>query len=74
MSDYDPFNLPTPTEEERRLKYFLDSNGLWLDSNEPWLSERCLCACIAGKHLDGHQSVLPLSVYVKALLKKKGLR
>ena len=30
MSEYDPFNLPEPTAEERQQKHFPDSNGLWL--------------------------------------------
>ena len=48
---YDPFNLPDPTEDERNQKHFLDFNGLWLDSKDPFLDERCLCGCIRKLHL-----------------------
>jgi hypothetical protein len=53
MSEYDPFNLPEPTAEERRQKHFLDFNGLWLNSNDSSLNDRCLCGCFARDHLDG---------------------
>ena len=50
MSEYDPFNLPEPTAEERQQKHFLDSNGLWLNSRYSFLNAITpyLCADISG--------------------------
>jgi hypothetical protein len=49
MLEYEPFNLPEPTAEERQQKHFLDSYGLWLFVNYPFLNEKCLCGA---RHLD----------------------
>ena len=54
MSEYDPFNIPEPTAEERQQKHFLDSNGLWLNNSYSFLNQRCLCGCTASRHLDGY--------------------
>src|SRR5215831_11629229 len=62
MLEYDPFNLPEPTSEERQQKHFLDSNGLFrlrkLFANYPFLNEKCLCGCTRSYHLDGYSICL----------------